>query len=110
MSTIRTLEVIRGREVTFQKIRDYIEQIKQVTEREGLEVIKDIIQQYAFARVKYKMKLSWLWNNVQSNYKNILTDALEVKMCYKRDLLDLIEDITKEFKAWHTYIINELHE
>lgn len=110
MHTIETLKSIRWREVLFQKIRDYIEQIKQAIKQEALEVTKDSIQQYAFAPVKVHMKLSWMWNNVQSISKIILTEELEVKMHYKGDLPDQIEVITKEFKAWNTYIKNELHE
>lgn len=75
-----------------------------------MEVTKDVIQQYAFAPVKAHMKISWLWNNVQSSSKNILSKALEVKVRYERDLPIWVEAITKDFRAWHTYITSELHE
>jgi len=54
-------------------------------EQEGLEVTKDIILQYTIAPVKAHMKLSWLWNNVESKFKNILTKALEVNIHYISD-------------------------
>jgi len=43
MLAIGSLEAIRGREVIFHDIKEYIEQINQKTEQEGLEVTKDII-------------------------------------------------------------------
>ena len=57
-----------------------MEHIKQASEQEGLDFTKDIILQYAIARVKAHMKLSWLSNGVQSRSKNILIEDLKVKM------------------------------
>jgi len=56
------------------------------------------------------MKFSWLWNNVQTRSMIILTDALEVKMRYVEDLPVQVKSISIEFKAWHTFTTNELHE
>jgi len=86
MPAIGTLEAIRGREIIFQEIRQYIEVIKQAKEWEGLEVTKDIIPQYAITPVKAHMN-SWLWNNVLSSSKTILIEALEVKNRYIGDLV-----------------------
>ena len=71
---------------------------------------KVVIQYYVFSPVKSHMKLSWLWNNVHSSSKSIFSEALEVRACYKGDLLDKIEDITNNFMVWKTYITNEIHE
>jgi len=37
-------------------------------------------------------------------------EALEVKMRYARDFPAPVKLISMEFRAWHTYITNELHE
>lgn len=66
MPSIGSAEEIRGREIIFQEIMQYIKQIKQASKHEGLEITKDIILQYAIAIVNAHMKLSWLWNNIQS--------------------------------------------
>ena len=75
-----------------------------------LEVTKDLILYYAFAPVKVNMKLSWFWNNVHSSSKNILMEALEVKMRYMGDLPVRFKAISTKLRAWNTYIISELHE
>jgi len=110
MLAIKYLELIVGREVMFKEMREYIEQIKQAIEWEGLEVTKDIIESYEFPLVKAHMNLLWLWNNVQSSFKNILTKAFKVTMRYKWDLPIQVEVVTKDFKVWHTYITCELHD
>lgn len=85
MSSVGSLEEIRGREIIFKEIIQYMEQIKQESEQEGLEITQDIILQCGITLVKSHMKLSWLWNNVQSSSKTILIEALEVKMRYETD-------------------------
>lgn len=87
-------------EIIFHEIRKYIEQIKQALEQEGLETTK----------ANTHMKLSWLWNSVQSSSKTILTEALVVNMRYATDLSVRIKVISTEFRAWHAYITNELQE
>jgi len=84
--SIGSLEEIRVKEIVFQQIRKYIEQFKQESKQEVLEITKDIILQYSITPAKAHMKFSWQWNNVQSSSKTILTKALEVKMWYVANL------------------------
>lgn len=59
-----SLGEIRGKEIILQEVRQYIKQIKQTSEQEGLEITKDIILRYVIAPTKAHMKCLWLWNSV----------------------------------------------
>lgn len=80
MPFVGTLGEIRGKDVIMHVIKQFIEKIKQTFGHEGPEITKKIILQYAIAPAKLHMKLSSLWNNVQSSSKSILSRALGVKM------------------------------
>lgn len=110
MPSVGSLEKIKGREIIFQKIRQYIELIKQASRQGALEITKDIILQYSIMLVQAHMKLSWLWNNVQSISKTILIKVLEVKIWYAADFVVWVKVISTEFRACNTYIANEIHE
>lgn len=110
MPAIWALEAIKGREITFQEVRKYIEHIKKAIKQKGFEVTKDIILHYAITLIKPHMKLSRLWNNVYSISKTILMEALEVKMRYVGDFPVQVKAISTNIRTWHTYITNKLHE
>lgn len=70
----------RDKETIMQEVKQFVKQINQVSQQQGLEITKHIILQHEIAQEKVHVKLSWMWNNVQCGSISILTKALEVKM------------------------------
>lgn len=106
---VDTFIELKGRSIIKQEIENFLNNIKQPTTQDELEVTKDSILKYVTKLTKIHMNLVKMLINIQTGSKMIYPNTLEGKIRNNPGVPLKVEHITTKYKAWHQYLITELH-
>lgn len=77
-------------------MKEFFDHIIHVATQSDLDVTKEFFLQYIVEPIKLRMNLVMSWNNIQAGSKTILPYALEGKMRYNPNLLQILKGIEIE--------------
>lgn len=81
-----------------------MEQLRQITTKEDLEMSKQNMQNYIGGPVQIRTMLLLLERDVKIGSKSLYPDIMEARVCFQPDFITQFGDVIAQYLAWHQYV------
>ena len=102
--SIVSLTKAKPKNQDWKKVEEYLEQPRQNSTREDLELNAQQMHNFIGGWVKVKKMFLMLYNELDTSSKTVYPYSMEARVCFQQDTIKKFGDTITQYQAWHQYV------